>query len=688
MLFTSRKRTARQLAVSALVVVVMLLFAQTVSAQSPTFARTDYPLLGNTHVAADFNGDGKLDLAGAGLNAASVMLNNGDGTFRPRVGYPVAGQTQHLAAGDFDGDGKIDLVVTINTPEVSLSLLRGNGDGTFTAPVNFPNTSGFDSPSVVATDLNNDGKLDVVIMHSIACFTAPCRAAETISVMLGRGDGTFQPTRELVAGQHMHWMTAGDFNRDGVKDLAIGAENTQLYILLGVGDGTFVPQPPMTLIPGGDLFAACNDVDVADFNGDTIQDVVVPLGNGYGNVVLLGNGDGTFRQSFRITENAVSSPLNLAVADFNLDGFQDVARAMGDGTFGLLEIASGNGDGSFQAPVRYLAPPDKSSLGGIFITSSDFNGDGKPDVALAVGGASAGLVVLRNTTGAVPPPTPAAPTLLSPAQDATVAQPVTFDWSDANGAATYTIQIDDSSTFSAPLIVSQNVAVSSLTTSSLPAKRLWWRVRGINSAGVAGPWSATRRFTAQAPLPPPGSLALSALTLSPTNVVGGNAAQGVVTLTGAAPAGGAVVTLSSSNTAGATVPASVTVAGGATNATFTIATQTVTASTAATISAAYGGVSKTATLTVTAQPPPTADTVAVQLAEYSSGNRELRVEATSSNSSAALSVYVTSTNTLIGTLRNDGGGRYRGDFSLSSNPQNITVRSSLGGSATRTVTAK
>jgi hypothetical protein len=307
---------------------------------------------------------------------------------------------------------------------------------------------------------------------------------------------------------------------------------------------------------------------------------------------------------------------------------------------------------------------------------------------LEVGGASASLVVSRNTTGAVPPPTPSAPTLLSPAQDATVAQPITFDWSDANGAVSYTIQIDDSSTFSAPQIVSQNVSVSNFTTSSLPATRLWWRVRGINSAGVAGPWSVTRRFTAQAPLPLPGSAALSALTLSLTSVVGGGSVQGTITLTSAAPSGGAVVTLSSSNTAVASVPANATVAGGATSATFTIPTQTVTSSSSVVITAAYGGVSKAATLTVMAQPPPTADTVSIQVAEYSSGNRQLRVEATSSNASATLQVYVTATNTLIGTLRNEGGGRYRGDFSWSSNPQNITVRSSLGGSATRAVTVK
>jgi len=90
------------------------------------------------------------------------------------------------------------------------------------------------------------------------------------------------------------------------------------------------------------------------------------------------------------------------------------------------------------------------------------------------------------------------------------------------------------------------------------------------------------------------------------------------------------------------------------------------------------------TATRTAAP----DTISIQLAEYSAGNAQLRVEATGSNASATLRVYVTSTNTLIGTLRNDGGGRYRGDFSWPTNPQNITVRSSLGGSASRTVTLK
>src|ERR687893_1980032 len=311
----------------------MLIFTSVAPAAtlSATFVTFNYPFFGGTHIAVDLNGDGKLDLAGSRETSVAVMLNNGDGTFQPTVHYPVAGATQAVAAGDFTSDGRVDVVATISSPQISLALLPGNGDGTFTAPIHFPNTSGFDSPDVVAPDLNNDGKLDVVLLHSIACFTAPCVAAEVITVMLGNGDGTFQ-ARDLAAPQHMHALDAGDFNRDGIRDLAIGSENTKLHILLGVGDGTFARQPELTLVPGGDLFSACNDVDVADFNRDTIQDLVIPLGNGNGTVVLLGNGDGTFRPSFRITENAVSSPLNLAVADFNLDGFQDIARAMADGT--------------------------------------------------------------------------------------------------------------------------------------------------------------------------------------------------------------------------------------------------------------------------------------------------------------------------------------------------------------------
>ena len=185
--------------------------------------------------------------------------------------------------------------------------------------------------------------------------------------------------------------------------------------------------------------------------------------------------------------------------------------------------------------------------------------------------------------------------------------------------------------------------------------------------------------------PPPPPI-LSSLTLKPTSVIGGATATGTVTLSGAAPAGGAVVALSSSNTAAATVPGSVLVSAGTTSKSFTVTTQTVGTSTAVTISATYGGTTKTATETVL--PAPSTDTVTVKLADYITSTKRLRVQATSTSATATLRVFETATNKLIGKLTNLGGGKYSGIFPWATNPLNITVKSSLGGSATKAVTVK
>jgi hypothetical protein len=329
--------------------------------------------------------------------------------------------------------------------------------------------------------------------------------------------------------------------------------------------------------------------------------VAVPH-NGSRTAILIGNGDGTFRTPLVLSSPFLNQPQQQAVADYNGDGFQDLALSLGDGSFGLLQIRNGNGDGTFQAAVHYLVPPDKSSLGGIFIASANLNGDAKPDIVLNIGGAFPSFAVLLNSTGLAPPPTPGAPTLLSPAQDATPAQPVAFDWTDVNAATAYRIQIDDSNSFSAPLVVDRVVTASQFTASTLnTGQRYWWRVRGINAAGTQGPWSSVRRFTAGAFTQPPS---LAGIALNPPSVVGGNTSQGTASLTSAAPPGGAVVTLSSSNTSVATVPPSVTVPAGVFSATFTISTASVTVSTSLTISGAYGGTARNATLTVTPPPPP------------------------------------------------------------------------------------
>jgi FG-GAP-like repeat len=581
---TVSKRKGAHPAISLFVfAVVCAMTVGEVSAQVATFTTQRYPLLGNTHIAADLNADGKPDLAGAGANAVSVMLGNGDGTFRAKTDFPVGTQTQAVAAGDFNSDGKVDLVVTLNSPQFSLALLTGTGTGTFNAPTFFPNTSGFDSPAIAATDLNSDSRLDLVVMHSIACFTAPCRAAHSITILLGNGNSTFQTPNEIDVGTGPMAMAVTDLNRDGIKDVAIGGGNTELSILVGVGNGTFVRQPVVTLIPGGDPFSACNDIGVGDLNRDSILDLVVPLGNGHGNAILTGNGNGTFQVRLRIQIDETFAPLHVAVADYNRDGFLDIARTMGDGTNGLLQILRGNGDGTFQAPNRYLVPPP--SRGGIMILAGDWNADAKPDIAFVEGGAGAPTIdVLTNTTGGVPP-----------------------------------------------------------------------------------------------------SLGVASLSLNPTTVTGGNSSTGTVTLTAVAPA--ATTVAITSNNAAAIVPASVTVPAGSQSRTFSISTTQVQTTTSAVITASLNGTSRSATLTMNPAAGGT-DTVTITRAEYDSGNRRLRVEATSTRSTATLQVFVTSSGQLIGTLSNDGGGRFRGEFSWAVNPQSITVRSNFGGQATRTVTLR
>jgi FG-GAP-like repeat len=644
---------------------------------APTFLRADYTLFGNNYAFGDFNGDGSLDLAGAGGPAAKVRLNNGAGAFGEVVEYPVGGgNSQALAAGDFNGDGRVDLVLTINNPEIGVSFLRGNGDGTFAAPVTFPNTSGFDSPAVAAVDLNNDGKLDVVIAHDIACYVAPCVTTDLISVMIGNGDGTFQPSREIPVGRGMSEIAVGDYNRDGFKDLAIGGTQGQVYRLDGVGDGTFVQRP--TLIALVDpSFIPVTDIDVADFNGDSIQDLVAAIPhNGSRTAILIGNGDGTFRTPLVLTSPFLNAPQQQAVADYNGDGFQDLALSLGDGSFGLMQIRNGNGDGTFQAAVHYLVPPDKSSLGGIFIASANLNGDAKPDVVLNIGGAFPSFAVLLNSTGAPPPPTPSAPTLLSPAQDATPAQPVSFDWSDVNAATAYRIQIDNSNSFSNPLVVDRVVTASQFAGATLTTgQRHWWRVRGINAAGTAGAWSSTRRFTPQA-----GPLTLSSVTLNPINLVGGSTSQGTAFLTGAAPSSGAVVTLSSSSSV-ATVPGSVTVPAGASSATFTVSTASVTASTSATITGAFAGATRSATLTVTPPPPPVGPTsLSVSPATVEGGNPVTGTVFLSGSAPAGgLVVSLSSSNTAAATVpatMTVHGGLSSGTFPVST----------LAGPTTRTTT--
>jgi hypothetical protein len=181
----------------------------------------------------------------------------------------------------------------------------------------------------------------------------------------------------------------------------------------------------------------------------------------------------------------------------------------------------------------------------------------------------------------------------------------------------------------------------------------------------------------------------TSLAVTPRSLTGGDPATGTVTLNSNAPAGGALVTLASNNAA-VSVPASVTIPAGQLRATFPVQTNVVATFTTVTLTAVYGSVipaTVTASLQV-APPPVPVDTVAIQKADYVVSKRELTVQATSTSQTAILTVTVTATGEVIGTLTNKGAGSYAAKLTWPVNPQSITVTSSLTGTASRAVSLK
>ena len=318
-------------------------------------------------VAADFNLDGKPDLAAANYwsNDVSVLINNGDGTFEPQVTYAVGTNPLSLAVGDFNRDGKPDLAVT-NPQSGTLSVLLGNGDGTFRAAANY--AAGTTPIWLAIGDLSGDGKLDLVV-------TNVENGSSELGVLLGNGDGTFQAIAEYPVSPSVGGLTLGDFNGDGKLDAAVvsGCDPGSISILLGNGDGTF--QAPSAFAAG----YCPGALEVGDFNGDGKLDLVAgDCGNTSTGVVLLflGNGDGTFQPA--TSYSAGLNPGSTVVADFNGDGKLDVAVTNLNSSD--LSVFFGNGDGTLQPAVSYASGGFAEGL-----AAADFNGDGILDLAVTNG---------------------------------------------------------------------------------------------------------------------------------------------------------------------------------------------------------------------------------------------------------------------------------------------------------------
>ncbi|MBI4931802.1 MAG: VCBS repeat-containing protein [Bacteroidetes bacterium] len=314
----------------------------------------------NSVASADFNLDGNADIATASNSGnLSILLGNGAGGFSAYTSYSMGTNCVSLAIADFNGDGIPD-VATVNNSTQAVYIRLGNGDGTFQAS-------------------SNQGVANLPYDITIADFNGDCNAdfatandnTQGVSRRLGNGAGGFGAQLDYAAGGGgTHSITSGDFNGDGKVDLAMGNISTN-NIFIKIGDGTGAFTGSNTYSAGGSPLRMIN----ADFNGDGKLDLATTRQSPYVGI-LLGNGDGTFGASSIFAAN--SNPDALCSGDFNRDGKLDIATSNYDGTTSSVSLFLGNGDGTFQTASNFSAANYPNG-----ITNADFNGDGKPDWAVA-----------------------------------------------------------------------------------------------------------------------------------------------------------------------------------------------------------------------------------------------------------------------------------------------------------------
>jgi hypothetical protein len=288
--------------------------------------------------------------------------------------------TGGVAVGDFNGDGIPDLALA-NYSANTVTILLGNGDGTFTASTVNLDTSLL-AMTLAVGDFNGDGIQDLAVQ---CANTSGSGSGGNVEILIGNGDGTFsvRPGPTTFSPYFSSGVVVGDFNGDGIQDLAVAAQlvtsnpnSGGVYMFFGNGDGTFTAGG--VLAPGPQRFA------VADFNGDGILDVAEALQLNGGLSIALGNGDGTFKAASQSVASLSSDSIyTIAVADFNGDGIPDlVVGGEGIGGGATVTVLMGKGDGTFtiapSSPGFVLPQSDEVNS----IVVADFNGDGIPDLAV------------------------------------------------------------------------------------------------------------------------------------------------------------------------------------------------------------------------------------------------------------------------------------------------------------------
>lgn len=330
---------------------------------------------------ADFDRNGRLDIVTVNFNSddASLLLADGAGGFLPQRRFPIGGlNPSSVVAADLDGNGTSDLLVTLRqadttpAPVGDLAVLLGNGDGTFQPVRLFP--AGKIPMAAAVADLDADGILDAATVNS---------HSRDVSVLLGEGDGGFWNRRPLPVGDKPATAAVGDVDGDGIPDLVVGNSlSSDLSVLYGGGGGSFQPQQRLST----GLFV--RSIAIADFRRDGKPDLAVAFSGGL--ALILNDGDRIFEPEVRLTLS--ESPNSVASTDFDRDGMPDLLMAYVSSDSALVLL--GNGDGTFQ-PERRVAVGTKP----VSAFAPDLNGDGKPDLVTVNVNSDDLSIVLGNGDG-------------------------------------------------------------------------------------------------------------------------------------------------------------------------------------------------------------------------------------------------------------------------------------------------